>query len=119
MWLVLVLAAINAVLTVLTINAGKWLEHKIGRTPAIHIHAEVGDTMVYFSAALAVAAVLLAVVHLQEQRGRSVKPVARWLLTAVVILASVAATIQIYRIGDAGARATWGAEFPPSNRTDT
>jgi uncharacterized membrane protein len=66
--------------------------------------------MVYFSIALMAAAALIAYVHLREARGKSVKPVARWLIAAVVVIASVATTVQVYRIGDSGAKATWSKQ---------
>ena len=66
--------------------------------------------MVYFSIALVAAAALLAFVHVREARGKSVKPVARWLIAAVIVIASVATTVQVYRIGESGAKATWGEQ---------
>jgi ABC-type branched-subunit amino acid transport system permease subunit len=106
-WLVLALAVITAVLTPLTTDAGEWLEKRNGRSPVLHAHTELGDTMAYFSIALVVAAALIAFVHFREARGKSVKPVARWLIAAIVVIASVATTVQVYRIGDSGAKATW------------
>ncbi|TPG32685.1 DUF2231 domain-containing protein [Mycolicibacterium hodleri] len=117
-WLVLGLAAITAVLTPLTTDAGEWLEERVGRSALLHEHTELGDTMVYFSIALLVAAALLAFIHVREVRGKSVKPVASWILAAVVIVVSIATSVQVYRIGDSGAAATWGdlpaAEAKPS-----
>lgn len=109
-WLVLALAVVTAVLTPLTTDAGEWLEHQRGRSPLLHAHTELGDEMLYFSIALVMAAALIAFVHVREGRGTSVKPLGRWLIAAVVILASVATTVQVYRIGDSGAKATWGQE---------
>jgi len=107
-WLVLALAVITAVLTPLTTDAGEWLATRKGQSPLLHAHTELGDTMVYFSIALVAAAALIAFVHLREVRGQSVKPVARWLIAAVVVIASVTTTVQVYRIGDSGAQAAWG-----------
>jgi uncharacterized membrane protein len=109
-WLVLALAVITAVLTPLTTDAGEWLEKRNGRSPVLHAHTELGDTMAYFSIALVVAAALIAFVHLREARGKSVKPVARWIIAAVVVIVSVATTVQVYRIGDSGAKATWSKQ---------
>jgi ABC-type branched-subunit amino acid transport system permease subunit len=106
-WLVLALAVITAVLTPLTTDAGEWLAKRNGRSPLLHTHTELGDTMAYFSIALVAAAALIAFVHLREARGKSLKPIARWLIAAVVVIASVATTVQVYRIGDSGAKATW------------
>ena len=66
--------------------------------------------MLYFSLALVAAAALLALLHVREARSGSVKPVARWLITTVIVIASVATTVQVYRIGESGARATWGEQ---------
>jgi multisubunit Na+/H+ antiporter MnhC subunit len=106
-WLVLALAVITAGLTPLTTEAGEWLEHRQGRSPLLHAHTELGDTMAYFSVALVATAALIAFIHLREARGKSVKPVARWLIAAAVVITSVATTVQVYRIGDSGAIATW------------
>jgi uncharacterized membrane protein len=107
-WLVVGLCAITAVLTPLTTDAGEWLEHREGRSPLLHAHTQLGDTMLYFSIGLLVAAGLIAFSHVQEVRGKTVKPLARWLIAAAVIIASIATTVQVYRIGDSGAKATWG-----------
>jgi len=66
--------------------------------------------MVYFSFALLVAAVLLAFVHIREQRDRPLKSVALWVIVVLIASASVATTVQVYRIGDSGAKATWGRQ---------
>ena len=65
MWLVLGLAVVNAALTPITTHAGEWLETRIDRSPRLHTHTELGDTMLYFSIALLVAAILLALLHVR------------------------------------------------------
>lgn len=107
-WLVVVFALATTVLTPFTTEAGEWLEHQTERTPQLHEHAELGDTMVYFAVALLVAAVLLAVVHVREVRERPLKPLMGWVLAALIVLTSVATTVQVVRIGDSGARSAWG-----------
>lgn len=106
-WLVAALSLITVVLTPLTTSAGEWLEHRVGRSPVVHTHAELGDTMLYFSLALLVAVALLAFVHVRESQNHALKPIAVWLVTAFVVLVGVATTVQVYRIGDSGANATW------------
>jgi hypothetical protein len=66
--------------------------------------------MIYFSVALVVAAMLLAVVHIRESRGLSVNVVALWSIAAVVVAVSAATTVQVYRIGDSGAQAVWSQD---------
>lgn len=77
-WLVFTLAVVTAILTPITTQAGEWLEHRSGRSPLLHAHTELGDTMIYFSLGLVVAAVLLAVVHVRESRGHSLNTIALW-----------------------------------------
>ena len=68
--------------------------------------------MVYFAIALVAAAALLVFVHFREHRGRALKSVVLWLIVALVAVASVSTTIQVYRIGDSGARQL-GQQAPP------
>jgi ABC-type branched-subunit amino acid transport system permease subunit len=107
-WLVLGLAVVNAALTPLTTHAGEWLENRVGRSPRLHTHTELGDTMLYFSIALLVAAILLALLHVRTSRSGSVNTVAAVAIAVVVVVASVTTTVQVYRIGDSGAQAAWG-----------
>ncbi len=107
-WLVLALALITTVATPLTTNAGEWLADRLGPSPAVDTHAELGDTMIYFAIALLVAATLLAVVHVRQSRGRKAHPAVAVAVAVVVLIAGVATSVQVYRIGDSGARAAWG-----------
>ena len=116
-WLVLALAVITAVLTPLTTDAGEWLAKRKGRSPLLHAHTALGDTMAYFSIALLVAAALVAFVHIREVRGTSLQPIARWLIAAVVVIASAATTVQVYRIGDSGAKASWSKQSAAGSST--
>ena len=75
-WLVFALAVTTSILTPITTQAGEWLEHRSGRSPLLHAHTELGDTMIYFSLALVVAAASIAFIHLRESRGRAVNTVA-------------------------------------------
>jgi hypothetical protein len=114
-WLVLGLAVVTVVLTPLTTNAGEWLEHQIGRSPLVHAHAELGDTMIYFAMALLIAAALIAAIHVREGRGNSIKPIASRIVALVGIVVAVATMVQVYRIGDSGARATWDDRVPTAD----
>lgn len=107
-WLVLVLSVVVAALTPLTTEAGEWLEHRIGRSPLLHAHTELGDTMIYFALALLVAAVLLAVLHVLAGRGGSLPSALSIVVAVFVVAASIATIVQVVRIGDSGAKVTWG-----------
>lgn len=107
-WLVVALAVLNGLLTPLTTDAGEWLQHRVANSPTLHTHTELGETMIYFSLALFLAAVLLAVVHVSASRGRSLSSTLSVLIAVFVVAAGVATIVQVYRIGDSGAKATWG-----------
>src|ERR1700722_1135539 len=61
-WLVLVLSVGTLILTPLTTSSGGWLVGKVGASPPVNIHAELGATLIYMVAALAAAVILLTVV---------------------------------------------------------
>jgi VanZ family protein len=112
-WLVLALAVVITAVTPLTTEAGEWLEQRIGESPAIQTHAALGNTMLYFSIGLLIAAILLAVLHV-----RTMNTVVTAVIAVIVIAASAATIVQVVRIGDSGARATWSgvvANSPPAN----
>lgn len=114
-WFVVGLAIVTVALTPLTTEAGEWLEHQVGGSPQLHAHTELGDTMLYFAIALLVAAALLAVIHVREVRGHVVTSAMSAIVAAIVIVVSVATAVQVYRIGDSGARATWGDQVAAAN----
>ena len=101
-WLVLALAVATVGLTPLTTGSGEWLENHVEKSEMLEKHAEMGDTMIYFSLALLVAAVLLVVAH-----RRTLTTALSGVIAVFVIAASVATGVQIYRIGDSGAKSVW------------
>lgn len=106
-WLVLALAAATTVLTPLTTEAGEWLEHQVGEGPVLERHAGLGDTMLYFSLALLVAALLLVFMHLRDTRERALGRATTIVASVVIAVAAVATMVQVYRIGDSGAQSAW------------
>jgi hypothetical protein len=107
-WLVLLLSVVTLVLTPLTTSSGGWLAGKVGDSPAVRTHADLGETLIYLVASLVAALILLTAVHVRQARGGRVKLTLHAVVGVVVIAAAVATIIQVYRIGDSGARATWG-----------
>ncbi|MTE14308.1 DUF2231 domain-containing protein [Nocardia aurantiaca] len=106
-WLTVALAVVTAMLTPITTEAGEWLEKRVGRTPDLRTHTHLGDSFVFFAIPLAIAASLLAVVHVRETRGRALSRVVVGAIAVLTIAASAAATVQVYRIGESGARSSW------------
>ncbi|MCV7028021.1 DUF2231 domain-containing protein [Mycobacterium sherrisii] len=111
-WLTGLLAVATALLTPITANAGDWLyDLRSHPNPILRQHAELGDTMIYFAAALLIVAVVLLALSRFERRSGS-SHVAIHLTVAVITLAvGVATLLQTYRIGDSGAQSVWRNEI--------
>jgi len=109
MWLTLILAAVTMVLTPITIDAGAWLyDRQANPSPILREHAARGGLMTYFSAALLVVAILLFALRVIERRSDKRRVVIHVLVAIVVLATGISSTLQIYRVGDAGAQAVWG-----------
>lgn len=106
-WLVLALAAATTVATPIVTESGEWLEHNIARSALVKAHAQLGDTMIYFALALLVAAVLLVIAHIRANRGRALSGALSAVIAAFVLIAGVATTYQVIRIGHSGAESVW------------
>lgn len=105
-WLTLALAAVITVLTPLTTDAGEWLEKHVARSAPVHTHTELGDTMIYFSAALLVVALATAAVHLRERKADPSRALTL-VVAALALVVAVGTIVQVYRIGESGSRAAW------------
>ena len=108
-YLVLAFAVVTMVLTPLTTSAGEWLLQEGGPPrPILQEHVERGEWMIYFSVAMLLVALALAV--LQRMEGRSDKPrkAAAAILAVVALVVGVSSIITVVRIGDSGAQAVWG-----------
>lgn len=100
LWLWVVVAANAALLAVTGVakEAGQELEDRVG-AEAVEVHSELGEKMPYFVVALLVASVLVALVR----RGGAL----RLVVLVITIVAAVAATVWVVRVGDSGSRAVW------------
>ena len=125
-WPVVVLTAAAVGAIPLATSTGEGLEHNLPRAPAIAAHAELGDQLLVFAAPLLVCVAALA--FLDRRRRHSVaaaqtgrpgamtastvtsggaRPVA--VLAAVLTVGfAVVCAVEVFRIGDSGARAAWG-----------
>lgn len=112
LWLTLILAAANMVLTPITINAGAWLyDLRASPSPILQEHAARGSAMTYFSAALLVVAIALLALRVIERRSAKGRRVT-WAIVAILALGvGISSMVQIYRVGDAGAQSVWGGEI--------
>ena len=125
-WPVVVLTAAAVVAIPLATSTGEGPEHNLPRTPALATHAELGDQLLVFAAPLLVCVVALA--FLDRRRRHSVAAArtggpgtmtastatsggARLVAVLVAVLTigfAVVCAVQVFRIGDSGARAAWG-----------
>lgn len=105
-WLVVALAGVNLVLTPVVTEAGEWLYERTPDSPYLDTHEHLGETMIYVSIALMVAAALLAFSHVRSRSGKSSTALSVIVAVAVVLI-GVAATVQVFRIGHSGAQSVW------------
>ena len=111
-WVTLVLAVVITVLTPITVDAGEWLyDLRPHPDSLLQQHAERGGWMTYFSIALLVVAIALAVLHVAERRSEQRRLPAQIGVALLAVVVGVASLIQIYRVGDTGARSVWGNEI--------
>ena len=64
--------------------------------------------MIYFSVALLVVAVALAVLHWLEGRSDKRRTVATVVVAILALVVGVSSIITVVRIGDSGAHSVWG-----------
>jgi len=111
-------ALLSLICVPITSNAGEWLQARIFHgfsNPLIVRHAELGDELLPWAIALFVASVLAWGVPVLAARRPTIAILGSAAVKITVIgLASALAAIlivQVYRIGDTGARAAWSSNF--------
>lgn len=114
-WIVVGITGLGALAAWLAQESGEALEEAIekaeGVSPLLHAHTELGDTAMFWVVPLFL--VVLGFMAYHEYRKRNSMPALAagspmaLALVALVVVASVATTVQIVRIGHSGAKATW------------
>lgn len=108
------LVALVALITVpLATEAGEWLQARVGATPLVAAHAELGDTMLIFAIGLFVGALIAwGVPTLLLRRSRQAPPPWVGVVVAVVAVALAGASVvQVFRVGESGSQAVWTGSF--------
>lgn len=109
--LVVVATAIATVLIPVATSSGEALEERVGNPGE---HAEMGDQLIWFAIPMLLLAAALWWLDRRSATGDGVsasRASSAGVLRAVAALAVVAAlatSVQVYRVGDSGARAAWG-----------
>lgn len=105
-YLVVACAAIATFLTPVATSSGEQLERHVGDPGQ---HAALGDQLIWFAIPTLMLALTLVVLARRSAADKTaVGP--RWVTTAVAVLAvlaSLATGVQVYRVGESGARAAW------------
>lgn len=118
-WIVVTLAGLGLVGSWLTIQSGRTFYEALNeQSQVLERHTDLGNTFLWFALALffaTLALVLWATVQARKagQQGRELDrramartPIAL-VLSVLVIVATLAAGFQIYRIGESGAKTVW------------
>ncbi|POX45430.1 DUF2231 domain-containing protein [Streptomyces sp. Ru72] len=112
-----VLAFVTLVTVPLTSHAGEWLERHVDSGPLVRRHAELGDGLLPWALGLFLLATAVWWTARRTPapqggtdvaRGGAVVRVAAAVLSLVV---AVGAVVDVYRIGDSGAKAAWHDAF--------
>ncbi|HYF74791.1 MAG TPA: DUF2231 domain-containing protein [Nocardioides sp.] len=113
--LVVAVAAVATVLLPVATSSGESLEERVGDPGS---HAELGEQLIWFALPLLV---LTATLVYLDRRARGRPTTSSTPLRVVSVLALVvalAATVQVYRVGESGARAAWGDQVAASEGGD-
>lgn len=121
--LVVAAALVATILVPVSTSSGESLEKRVGDPGE---HAELGEQLLWFALALLISVTALVVLQWRSERaglspsvehsdpadtpaqiGRGALSVVT-VTAAVAILAACACGVQVYRVGDSGARAAWG-----------
>lgn len=93
-------------------NAGEWLREHVPDTALVDRHAEMGGGLLVWAGLLFLITLSIWLLDLASKRewrvptpllSRWVRPVGSVLLCAVAVVS----VVQVYRIGDSGAKAAW------------
>ena len=99
----------TTVLTPLTTEAGEWLkDQRRSVSPVLQEHAERGEWMIYFSVALLVVAVALAVLQWLESRSDAPRKAAVAVVAVIALVVGVSSIVTVVRIGHTGSQSVWG-----------
>ncbi|GGQ67233.1 DUF2231 domain-containing protein [Kitasatospora griseola] len=100
------LAFVTLVSVPLTTDAGEWLEQKVESTALVREHTELGDGLLPWAAGLFLLAVLVWW-FTRRASTRRISGAVRIGATVLCAVVAVGAVVDVYRIGDSGAKAAW------------
>lgn len=98
-------AAVATVLLPVATSSGESLEERVGDPGS---HAGLGEQLIWFALPLLVLAAALVYLDRRARRDPATSPSPLRVVTVLALVAALAATAQVYRVGESGARAAWG-----------
>jgi uncharacterized membrane protein len=113
--LVVAVAAVATVLCPVATSSGEALEEQVGDPGQ---HAQLGDQLVWFAIPVLLLSLVLVYLARRQARERDSSGPSRLItvVAALSVVAAVACAVQVYRVGDSGARAAWGDQAASSSR---
>ncbi|MBW0291220.1 hypothetical protein ATN37_02310 [Rhodococcus sp. MH15] len=116
------IALITLIAVPITTDAGEWLEHQIPEDPLVQAHAELGDQMLFWSIGVFVLAAAWWVLHSTrfatwraDRPDTSASPklwrIVVITIAALSVLVAAGSIVQVYRIGESGAKAVWNDQL--------
>ena len=107
-------AAVATALIPVATSSGEALEERVGRPGE---HAEMGDQLIWFAIPLLVLSLALvwldrrhratAASETQGGSGAATSGTRMRVVAVLALVAALATSVQVYRVGDSGARAAW------------
>lgn len=100
-WLLVACTAVATALIPIATSSGEAFEKRVGDPGR---HAQLGDQLIWFAVPLLVLDLVLVVVA----RWREAPKLLVGGVAVLALAAAVANGVQVYRVGESGARAAWG-----------
>ncbi|MFJ6012792.1 DUF2231 domain-containing protein [Streptomyces sp. NPDC092952] len=121
-----VLALMSLAAVPLTTDAGEWLERHVDGDPLVRRHAELGDGLLPWAVGLFLMSAAVWWFHRRAAHrtpdaagpaGTAGVPL-RVAATVLALAVGVGAGVQVYRIGDSGAKAAWHDGYTATSHSD-
>jgi hypothetical protein len=105
-------ALAGAFFTPIASQAGEWLQAHVPDSALVRRHAELGDGLLVWAGLLFVLAAALWVMDVAPARNWKLPEafgttLARATVSTLLVAVAVVSVVQVYRIGDSGAKAAW------------
>ncbi|CAG7643734.1 DUF2231 domain-containing protein [Actinacidiphila bryophytorum] len=111
------LALVSLIAVPLATDSGEWLQERVAETSQVERHTEMGDELLPWAVGLLVLAAAVWFAYRRAEANAAPAPGAaqasavgtgvRVVAVVLCVAVSAGAVVQVYRIGDSGAKAAW------------